>query len=437
MRLRLALMGLIVLCLLMQMPVSGAPKSHIVGGVNFDELDLGGGHRLHNGTYTQDEPHIVTTLEGLYDGEVAGKTVAVALFRNELPATGYDASIEAYEVANGRATSLGTIGEFNFFEDSGPYPDRWFYLNFSGGRLYADVWNAETRCDKKHDWIASTYTVRDDKLVLINQLRHHRGSLPFACAEFITPSPQEAAYNHAVGLEDGKHDASAAAAWTKVLKMTPNDPDALDYRAHDYVALGQYGRAVEDFTREIAARGSSGTAPTYNSRAAAYYHLGMYKAALADFTSAVNLAPRKSIYYNNRATLLFKLGRYSEAARDFATVFKLTHDRSEALLVHVARSRAGEKDDAEFAANTAAVFGQGKSPDLAFQLYEGRIAPQDVISAGKRMHGECGAYLFVAEWQILQHRTRDAHANLVLAKKYCLADTVGGYLAAAELERFP
>ncbi|HEV2262784.1 MAG TPA: tetratricopeptide repeat protein [Candidatus Rubrimentiphilum sp.] len=422
---------------LLQLPAVGAQNSHIVGGVNFDELDLGNGHRLHHGTYTQDDPNITTTLQDVFHGAVDGKVVAVVFFHDELPATGYDESITAFQVENGHAKTLGSIGEFSYYNDSGPYPDKWFYVNFSGGLLYADVWNAETRCDKKHDWIASTYAIRAGKWMRINQLRHHRDSLPFACADFITPSPADAAYNRAVAYEDtGKQPAVAIALWTKALQIEPDDPEALDFRARDYEKLGQYDRAAEDFTREIQARSGTAVVSLYNTRGIAYDHLGKHNLALADFTRAINSAPTKELYYDNRAALLFKMGRYSDSARDFLTVFKMTHNPGIALLAHIARRRAGANDAAEFAANVGGVRNRGAWPDQLIDLYLGKARPNDVISAGTRAGDKCNTQFFVAEWQILQHNAAAAKPYLMQAKT-CGSSTMPGYLAAAELAHRP
>ncbi len=157
------------------------PSSHSVNGVDFDELTFGSIH-LHKGTYTADDPAITTTIDNFYHGQVAGKTVAVAVLRGELPATGYNASAEAFEVSGGKANHLADLGDFSYFsEGDGPYPDNWIYVSFADNKLYADVWNHDHRCDKLHDWVVSTYTMKNDHLLRINTLRHHRKGTPVEC----------------------------------------------------------------------------------------------------------------------------------------------------------------------------------------------------------------------------------------------------------------
>lgn len=162
---------------------AAADKSgpHTVNGVNFDELTFGS-IRLHNGTYSAPDPPITTSIDSFYHGQVSGKTAAVVVFRDELPATGYNARAEAFEVSRGRANHLGALGEFSYYTDGdGPYPDNWIYVSFADNRLYADVWDHGHRCDKNHDWVASTYTIRGGKLRRINVLRHHRKGIPVEC----------------------------------------------------------------------------------------------------------------------------------------------------------------------------------------------------------------------------------------------------------------
>jgi hypothetical protein len=157
------------------------PASHVVKGVDFDELTFGSIH-LHKGTYTADDPAITTTIDAFYHGQVTGKTVAVAVLRGELPATGYNASAEAFEVSGGKANHMGNLGDFSYFsEGDGPYPDNWIYVSFADNKLYADVWNHDHRCDKRHDWVVSTYTIRNNQLLRMNTLRHHRKGIPVEC----------------------------------------------------------------------------------------------------------------------------------------------------------------------------------------------------------------------------------------------------------------
>lgn len=161
--------------------IAAAGTSRVVDGVNFDELDLGNGKHLHHGTYANPDPDIVTSLAQIYPGIVGGKRIVVALFHYDLPATGYDEDAKAYLVADGRATRLADVGTFSLFEDDGPYPDRWLYVWFAGGKLYTDVWNGENRCKRTRDWTASTYDVRNGKLVRIYQVQHHRSGARVAC----------------------------------------------------------------------------------------------------------------------------------------------------------------------------------------------------------------------------------------------------------------
>ncbi len=155
--------------------------SHTVNGFDFDELTLGSIH-LHKGTYTADDPRITTSSDNFYHGRVAGQTLAVVVLRDELPATGFNASAQAFGVLDGKASHLGNLGDFSYYsEGDGPYPGNWIYVMFAENKLYTDVWNHDHRCDKRHDWVVSTYTMKNNRLVRINRLRHHRKGITVEC----------------------------------------------------------------------------------------------------------------------------------------------------------------------------------------------------------------------------------------------------------------
>jgi len=160
---------------------TAASSAHTVNGVDFDELTFGAIH-LHQGTYTADDPHITTTIDSFYHGRLAGKAVVVVVLRDELPATGFNASAEAFEASGGKAMHLAKLGDFSFYsEGDGPYPGNWIYVSFADNRLYADVWDHGHRCDKHHDWVVSTYAMHGSQLQRVSVLRHHRKGVPLEC----------------------------------------------------------------------------------------------------------------------------------------------------------------------------------------------------------------------------------------------------------------
>lgn len=392
--------------------------THVVGGVNFDEIDLGGGVHLHHGTYTAQDPHITTSLQSVFSGRVAGKTVAVLLLQYELPATGYNEGAQAFEVAGGHAKALGSVGEFSYFNDSGPYPKNgWIFVSFAGGKLYADVWNAAKRCDKNHDWVSSTYTIRGDKLVRVYQLAHHRSSVPIACGEapYVTPDPQTAHYNKAVQFDGAGHYAQAAAEWTKVLQLAPDSTDELVARAHDYVYLGQFDKAVADYNR--AERLGDHDVWISWGRGLAYIYTGKPDLALADFNAAVKATQSGSsgVSYTagaleNRGELLFAMRRFGEAAQDFDAARRLdAGNQLDMLMLHLARARAGAEDAGQF---------------------EGIVAPFMGVTRPKE---RCGAFFFAAENELLRGDKKAARDDFLRTENICDRWAFQRYIAKAEL----
>ena len=88
----------------------------------------------------------------------------------------------AFLIAGGHATWLRELGGFAYFNDSGPGVDPWILVSFRNDRLYADVWNTQTRCERNHDWLVTTYTMRAGMLEPIGRLAHHRPEVPVDCA---------------------------------------------------------------------------------------------------------------------------------------------------------------------------------------------------------------------------------------------------------------
>jgi tetratricopeptide (TPR) repeat protein len=392
---------------------AAAPTRHVVAGVNFDEIDLGGGVRLHHGTFTAQDPAITTTLQSLFSGQVAGKTVAVALLHDELPATGYNEETQVFEVAGGRAKRLGSVGEFAFFNDSGPYPKgSWIYLSFTGGRLYADVWNAQARCDKNRDWVSSTYTIRSDKLVRLNAMPHHRSDVAVACAEapFVKPNAQDQYYNRAVDFDGKKQYAQAASEWTKYLQLSRNDTDGLAARAHDYVSLGLYEKAIADYNR--AEQLGDHDVWINWGRALSYLYLNKSTAALADLNAAVKATQSGNSTptylagaLENRGAAFFATRQFPESARDYDAALKLRPgSASDMAMLYLATTRSGETAvDSEALAALA--------------------------SSGDR----CDASFFTAENAVLRHDPGTAHVEFTNALKACDRWSFQRYIARAEL----
>ncbi len=156
-------------------------RPHVVDGVDLDEVAFNG-MRFHHGHHSGTADNEVDTdLITVSAGRVGGRVVAVGRFRFTPPATGFSDETHAFLIAGGHARWLRRLGGFDYFNDSGPGVDPWILVSFRNDRLYADVWNVETRCDRNHDWIKTTYTMRAGMLKPIGRLAHHRPEVPVDC----------------------------------------------------------------------------------------------------------------------------------------------------------------------------------------------------------------------------------------------------------------
>lgn len=170
--------------------VVGIPRT--VGDVNFDDFTYAGGPgncthvTLRDGTATGSEDEYEAYVQDLFAGTVSGVSVAVVVLRCEYHGHGFDASAQAFSVAGGKATKIGTVGDGGMTSaDSAfpPWPGGWIHVSFRDGLLYADVWDRAQACSRSADWVSTAYAVRGGRLVAVNTMRHHRTGLHAVACE--------------------------------------------------------------------------------------------------------------------------------------------------------------------------------------------------------------------------------------------------------------
>ncbi|MFA5857630.1 MAG: tetratricopeptide repeat protein [Elusimicrobiota bacterium] len=93
-------------------------------------------------------------------------------------------------------------------------------------------------------------------------------------------------------------------------------------------ALEYYSKAVDAQTSALAEGNKEDTSPAeaayaYNNRGTVYYELGDYNRAVEDFTSAITLNSRYYEAYTNRGMVYAKLGKAAEAMNDYHRSVKL------------------------------------------------------------------------------------------------------------------
>jgi tetratricopeptide (TPR) repeat protein len=113
----------------------------------------------------------------------------------------------------------------------------------------------------------------------------------------------------------------AVADYTAALLVDPEYPWAYAGRSWAYKELGEYERAIADLTEVI--RLDPDDAVSYKARADVYEDMGAYERAIADYTEAIRLDPEYEAAYNNRGYSFSQLGEYKRAIADLTEVIRL------------------------------------------------------------------------------------------------------------------
>jgi tetratricopeptide (TPR) repeat protein len=111
------------------------------------------------------------------------------------------------------------------------------------------------------------------------------------------------------------------------------DPDfAKDYfgRGYTYNQLGEYEKAVVDCNEAI--RIDPKYSDAYVERGIAYRRLGEYDKAIADYTEAIRIEPEHAIAYNNRGYVYDNLGKYEKAIADYTEAIRIDPEYANAFV---------------------------------------------------------------------------------------------------------
>lgn len=123
---------------------------------------------------------------------------------------------------------------------------------------------------------------------------------------------------------DGRYEA-AVDAYTRAILAGDLDPEALavtfNNRGVAYSELGDYDRAIQDYTKTLELKPGDRTAIknlriAHIRRAAASTNLGDQDAALADYAKAIELDPQHPLAYMRRGQLLLDRGDVKAALDD-------------------------------------------------------------------------------------------------------------------------
>ena len=113
----------------------------------------------------------------------------------------------------------------------------------------------------------------------------------------------------------------AIEAYSRVIELNPNNPNAYNNRGVAYSAKGDFDRTIEDYTKAIELNPNYAVA--YNNRGGVYYLKEEYESAIVDFTKATELNPDYAVAYNNRGVAYYLKEEYESAIVDFTRAIEL------------------------------------------------------------------------------------------------------------------
>jgi tetratricopeptide (TPR) repeat protein len=124
-------------------------------------------------------------------------------------------------------------------------------------------------------------------------------------------------------------DDRAIQVLDEVLRVAPDDADALFYRAYAYDDKRDYVRAIQDLDRALRLRPDD--TAVLDNRGLAYLNLGDFDRAIRDFDESVELDPSNPLAFSNRGRAYLDKEDYRQAVRDFDEAIRLRPDFTDAI----------------------------------------------------------------------------------------------------------
>jgi len=107
----------------------------------------------------------------------------------------------------------------------------------------------------------------------------------------------------------------AAEAYTKAIKLKPEEAGAYLNRGIVYSKMGLHDNAIDDYTKVIQL--DPDYAEAYNNRGWAYIQKGLFDLAIKDCDKSLVLDPNMATAYHTRGVLYEHLGLFDKAKIDF------------------------------------------------------------------------------------------------------------------------
>jgi tetratricopeptide (TPR) repeat protein len=127
---------------------------------------------------------------------------------------------------------------------------------------------------------------------------------------------------------DSLHLALAVKDFTKALKYSNDNTDALIGRANSYSTQKRFDLSLPDYNRYIQL--DQKNAKAYLWRGTAYYNLEKYDKALVDFNKCIAMTPNDDNAYLWRGLYYYQVKDYASAIKDFDKSLQLNPKQSDA-----------------------------------------------------------------------------------------------------------
>ena len=129
-------------------------------------------------------------------------------------------------------------------------------------------------------------------------------------------------------LVNSGNPQKAVEAFTKAIKLNPNNEKFYVFRGNAYGEAGSNNQAVKDIAKAIKLNPKY--AKAYVSRGNAYLRSGSYQQAVKEYTMAVKLSPKNVEAYCYRGVAYGALAKEQQALEDFSRAIKINPEYEKA-----------------------------------------------------------------------------------------------------------
>jgi len=146
----------------------------------------------------------------------------------------------------------------------------------------------------------------------------------FALTEIEEPVTAEDYTDRGLAYYDmGDYDR-AIADFTEAIALDPDYARAYHLRGFAYFDQEKYDQAIADYTQVLVLQPDY--AQAYYERALNYYTMGNYEQAIDGYTEAIDINPDYALAYNNRGLTYYDMGDYEQAIVNFTQAIALDPD---------------------------------------------------------------------------------------------------------------